>query len=74
MAKKYYVLQIEGGIEPTLSQPFPTEDERDQYAKEVHKTDDPECDAVLWLDSSDEDDVTVGSYSGGFFREESAPV
>lgn len=66
---KFYVVEVFGGIEPSLSDPFHTADERDESAKLVHAEQDPETDATFWLDVDEDGVVELGSYSGLFFAD-----
>ena len=47
---KYYVLSIEGGINPELTGPYTSEDDRDADGKGIHDNQDPDTDATFALD------------------------
>jgi hypothetical protein len=77
MAKKatYYVLVVEGGVEPSLSDPFKSWEDRDKEAKKVRNEGvdgqgDPEENGVFWLDVTADGKVQVGAYSNGFMESE----
>jgi hypothetical protein len=70
----YYVLVVEGGVEPSLSDPYKTEKARDKEAKRVRNEgvdehSDPVENGVFWLDVTSDGKVEVGSFSGGFMEE-----
>lgn len=66
----HYLIEVNGGIEPFAQGPFVTEDERDEIAKEIYRGMD-EDDCLFWADISERGILTVGSYTAGFFIEES---
>jgi len=66
MEKSYYLIEVEGGIEPFAQGPFGTEDERDAIAKEIRAAMD-EDDCLFWAEIDDRGILTVGSYSTSFF-------
>jgi hypothetical protein len=72
--KFHYVVEVWGGIEPSLIGPYATEDERQAVAKAVHPKQDPDTDATFWLDVTIGEDgkpvTDIGSYSGQFFGDE----
>jgi len=47
---KYYVLSIEGGINPELVGPYDNEEHRDADGKAIHDDQDPDTDATFALD------------------------
>lgn len=71
--KRYFLLIIHGDVEPELAGPFVTEAARDQAAKE-HRANDPDRDDGLFpldiVSESDDFEVEVDAYSGGFFIDE----
>ena len=69
MKKKYYLLVVEGGVEPSVQGPYQTEDERDRAAKEIHREQE-EDDGLFWADIDEGAVLTVGSYTAGFFWED----
>lgn len=70
METRYYLIEVESGIEPFAQGPFETEDERDEVAKEIRAAMD-EDDCLFWADIDERGVLTVGSYDAGFFLEES---
>ena len=71
MSKTYYVLIVLGDIEPELRGPYRDAEDRDLAAKQHRKRDVSENDGIFWLDVGEHGKPEVGSYSGGFFDEES---
>ena len=69
MEKKYYLIKVDDGVEPSAQGPFETEDERDEIAGEVHAVMD-EDDCLFWADLDERGVLTVGSYMAGFFLDE----
>ncbi len=69
MKKNYYLLEVEGGIEPSVQGPYQTEDERDRVAKQVRRRQE-EDDGLFWADFDEAAILTVGAYAAGFFWEE----
>jgi hypothetical protein len=69
MKKKYYLLAVEGGVEPFVQGPYETEDERDHAAEQIHRGQE-EDDGLFWADIDDAAGLTVGSYAAGFFWED----
>ena len=73
IAPKYFVVKVWGDVEPELSQPCTTEEERDQLAKEMKKKDTEEegddYSGIYWLNIIN-GVPEIGSYSGIFFEEE----
>ena len=69
MGKKYYLIEVEGGIEPFAQGPFGTEDERDEIAREIRAGMD-EDDCLFWADIDERGVLTVGSYDAAFFLDE----
>ena len=70
MEIKHYLIEVSGGVEPFAQGPFETEDERDEIAKEIHAEQD-EDDRLFWADVNERGVLTVGSYTAGFFLDES---
>ena len=69
MEKKYYLIEMHDGVEPSAQGPFETENERDEIAKEIHAAmDDDDC--LFWADVDERSVLTVGSYMAGFFLDE----
>ena len=69
MERKYYLIKVDDGVEPSAQGPFETEDERDEIASEVHVVMD-EDDCLFWADVDKRGVLTVGSYIAGFFLAE----
>ena len=70
MEKKYYLIEVEGGVEVFTEGPLETEKERDQMAKLIRATQE-EDDSLFWADVDERGALTVGSYMAGFFLDES---
>ena len=69
MENRYYLIEVEGGVEPVAQGPFETEQERDGIAKEIHASmDDDDC--LFWADVDERGVLAVGSYVAGFFFDE----
>jgi len=64
---KYYVVLVEGDVEPEQFGPFDTERERDIKARELRNENDE--DGIYWLDMKGKE-PEIGSYSGMFFEED----
>lgn len=69
MENRYYLIEVEGGIEPFTQGPFETENERDEIAKEIHAAI-GEDDCLFWADVDDRGVLTVGPYMAGFLWDE----
>ena len=70
MKKIYYLLEVEGGVEPTIHGPYPTKLERDNAAKKIHQRQE-ENDSLFWADIDEAGILAVGPYTAGFFWEKS---
>jgi len=66
MKKVYYLLEVEGGTEPTVRGPYQTEYERDNAAKEIHRKQEVD-DGLFWADVDKAGTLSVGAYVAGFF-------
>lgn len=66
MEKKYYLIEVEGGVEPYAHGPFQTGDERDNAAKQIRATQE-EDDGLFWADVDENGELTVGHYKARFF-------
>jgi hypothetical protein len=66
---KYYLIHVEGCVEPELRGPYANEEEQDQAAKTIRAAQSEE-DALFWLNVTDDGTPSVGPYSGGFFEED----
>ncbi len=69
MDKKYYLIEVEGAVEPSARGPFATEDEQDEAAKQIRATQE-EDDCLFWADVDERGVLTVGSYMAGFLWDE----
>jgi hypothetical protein len=69
MKKTYYLLVIEGGVEPFLRGPYQTEDERDNAAKQVRRSCD-EDDGLFYADIDETALLNVSAYTAAFFWED----
>ena len=70
MQKKYYLLGIEGGVEPTVRGPYRAKIERDSAAKRIRLSQE-EDDGLFWADIDVTGGLTIGAYAAGFFWENS---
>lgn len=66
----YYLIAVEGGIEPSLHGPYDTIEERDEDAREIAKDQDPGSDGLFPLDQEDDSHLSIGAYPGGFLASE----
>jgi hypothetical protein len=67
-AVRYYLIHLEGCVEPGLVGPFPSERVRDMNAKRMgasHR----EPDALFWLDVAEEGTPLLGAYPAGLIEE-----
>lgn len=69
MKKNYYLLEVEGGVEPSVQGPYQTEDERDRAAKQIRPRQE-EDDGLFWADIDEAAILTVGAYAARFFWKE----
>jgi hypothetical protein len=69
MKTAYFLIEIQGGIEPLTRGPFRDEHERDDRAKNYHKALGLD-DSLFWADVDEAGGLIVGSYTAGFFLEE----
>ena len=70
MKKNYYLLEVEGGVEPTVHGPYNTKHERDNAAKQIRRRQ-QEDNALFWADIAEAGILAVGPYTAGFFWQES---
>lgn len=69
--KDYYLLVMVGDVDPHLSEPFQSEEERDQAALDFRQERDPEGrNGLFKLDLPKGAAVFLSAYSSGFFEEE----
>jgi hypothetical protein len=66
MKKKYYLLEVEAGVEPIVRGPYHTKHERDNQAKKIRRKQ-QEDDGLFWVEIDKVATLTVGAYSAGFF-------
>jgi len=66
----YYLIAVEGGIEPSLHGPYDTIEERNEDAREIAKGQDPGSDGLFPLDQEDDGHLSIGAYPGGFLASE----
>jgi hypothetical protein len=52
MKKNYYLLEVEGGVEPIVHGPYHTKKERNNAAKQIHRKQ-QEDDGLFWADIND---------------------
>jgi hypothetical protein len=68
MKKAYYLIEVQGAIEPLTRGPFQDEHGRDDRAKSIHKALRLD-DSLFWADVDEAGGLIVGSYTAGFFYE-----
>ena len=66
MKKNYYLLEVEGGVEPIVCGPYRTKHERDKAAKQIRRKQ-QENDSLFWADIDGAGTLSVGTYTAGFF-------
>jgi hypothetical protein len=66
MKNNYYLLKVEGGVEPTVHGPFRTKHERDDAAKQIRQRQE-EDDSLFWANIDEAEILAVGTYTAGFF-------
>lgn len=66
MKKNYYLLEVEGGVEPIVRGPYYTRHDRDNAAKQIRRRQ-QEDDGLFWADINEAAVLTVGAYTAGFF-------
>jgi hypothetical protein len=66
MKNNHYLLEVEGGVEPTVHGPYPTKHERDNTAKQIRRRQ-QEDDGLFWADIDEAGSLAVGTYTAGFF-------
>ena len=66
MKRKYYLLEVEGGVEPIVRGPYHTKRERDNAAKQIRRRQ-QEDDGLFWADIDKVAALTVDAYSAAFF-------
>jgi hypothetical protein len=63
--KKFYLLQVMGGVEPRIHGPYPDERTQEKAARVIHE-DMGEDDVLFWLDLHG-DNPQAGSFTAAFF-------
>ena len=66
MKKKYYLLEVEGGVEPIVRGPYRGEIKRHSAAKQIRLSQE-EDDGLFWADIDVAGGLTIGAYAAGFF-------
>ena len=66
MKKKYYLLEVESGVEPIVRGPYPANIKRDSAAKRIRLSQE-ENDGLFWADIDGTGGLTIGAYAAGFF-------
>jgi hypothetical protein len=66
MKKNYYLIEVEGGVEPIVRGSYWTKYERDSAAKQIHQRQ-QEDDGLFWVDIDEAGMLAVGTYTAGFF-------
>jgi len=66
MKKNYYLIEVEGGVEPIARGPYQTEPERDNAAKQIRRRQE-EDDGLFWVDIDERGTLAIGSYMASFF-------
>ena len=70
MKKNYYLVEVEGGVEPIVRGPYHTKHERENAAKQIRQMQ-QEDDSLFWADIDEAAVLTVGAYTAGFFWQDS---
>ena len=70
MKKLYYLIEVQGGVEPIVRGPYPTQHERDEAAKQIRRMQ-QEDDGLFTAKIDEQAMLTVGAYTAGFFWEDS---
>jgi len=66
MKGKYYLLEVEGGVEPIVRGPYRAKIKRDNAAKRI-RLNQEEDDGLFWVDIDGTGGLTIGAYAAGFF-------
>jgi hypothetical protein len=69
MKKKYYLLEVEGGVEPIVRGPYRAKTKRDSVAKRIRLSQE-EDDGLFWADIDETGRLTIGAYAAGFFLQD----
>ena len=66
--KNRYLIFVWGDVEPEVWGPYPTDNKRDEIAREAHEQKGPEH-GLYGADVLEDGTLKVWSYSGAFFNE-----
>ena len=66
MKKNYYLIEVEGSVEPIVRGPYHTKHERDNAAKQV-RLQQQEDDGLFWADIDEAGTLAAGAYRADFF-------
>jgi hypothetical protein len=69
MKRNYYLIEVEGGVEPIVRGPYHTKHERDNAAKQI-RLEQREDDGLFWADIDEAGTLAAGAYRAGFFWDE----
>jgi hypothetical protein len=69
MKKKYYLFEVEGGVELIIRGPYHTKHERDNTAKQI-RLEQREDDGLFWADVDETGTLVAGAYRADFFWDE----
>ena len=70
MKNNYYLLEVEGGVEPTVHGPYHARHERDNAAKQIHRRQRDDDGLFFWVDIDEAGTLVVGTYTAGSFWQE----
>ena len=66
MKQPYYLIGVQGGVDPFVQGPYQTEDERDEAATQIREAQE-EDDSLFWAVIDEASGLSVGPYKAGFF-------
>ena len=69
MKRNYYLIEVEGGVEPIVRGPYHTKEERNNAAKRIRRRQ-QEDDGLFWADIDEAGTLAAGAYRAGFFWDE----
>lgn len=61
-----YYVEVFGCVEPEITGPFKTEEDRDEEAMKARAEQDDATDALFWLDVHEDGTAQMGAYSGAW--------
>ena len=68
---QYWLVTVYQDVSAALQGPYPTDEARNQAAKDYRADDDCDCpDGLHWLDIDAAGQPSMGDYSGSFFAED----